>query len=165
MSKPLVPGQNAKGQFPRKANGAGWGKQAKGEGEHRPMPTVKTLRRGQPADTPRDAAGRYEPDPVKAASREEMLDFYVEVKRNGKESALNRMAAADKWLDRTEGKPKQTTEHSGPGGGPIETLTHDRLADRIARLAAAGATPGIPGEPDAGGMDSAGGGQPETDPG
>lgn len=48
-----------------------------------------------------------------------------------------RIDAAEKLLDRVEGKPKQTTEVSGPDGGPVQTEVSDALlADDEARAAA-----------------------------
>lgn len=55
------------------------------------------------------------------------------------------MAAVEKLLDRVFGKPKQTTEMTGSGGGPIRAevvSTSDRAAEVARILAEAGALPG-----------------------
>lgn len=40
-----------------------------------------------------------------------------------------RRATATAWLDRVHGRPKQTTEVSGPDGGPLEVLDLSRLSE------------------------------------
>jgi hypothetical protein len=55
------------------------------------------------------------------------------------------MAAAEKLQDRAFGRPKQSTEITGAGGGPVELVdvpvrrreVHDLLADRVRRTPAA----------------------------
>ena len=55
------------------------------------------------------------------------------------ESEAARVSAATAILDRGYGKPAQSLEHSGPGGGPIEyrDLSDDEIAARIAAHEAA----------------------------
>lgn len=57
----------------------------------------------------------------KAATRETMMQVYETVAEDEKAPHMARIMAADKWLDRTEGKPMQKTvnENTGPDGGPI----------------------------------------------
>ncbi len=88
------------------AGGLGWGGPPKGEGSPKPSRPIgkegAAAKIAIPPEVRRAKAAR------KAATREEMLDFYVEVKRDKKEPTALRMAAAEKWQDRTEGKPPQT---------------------------------------------------------
>lgn len=51
----------------------------------------------------------------------------AEVAETGSDSA--RVAAANSLLDRGYGKPVQSTEHSGPGGGEIPVGINVRFAD------------------------------------
>lgn len=50
------------------------------------------------------------------------LDTLVQIATAG-ESEAARVSAANAILDRAYGKPVQTNEHSGLGGGPIQTET------------------------------------------
>lgn len=120
--RPPGPGR---GNKVKQGNGPGWGGPAKGAGSSKvARPHGKEGQAIQAAT----GTGMFRPPEVRAeqaarvaATREEMLEFYVEVKRNEDESTLNRMAATEKWFDRTEGRPAQTNinENTGPGGGPM----------------------------------------------
>lgn len=72
----------------------------------------------------REAAGEY---------TEEALGVLVTAMRGEMPHA---MVAADKILDRGHGKPSQSTEISGPNGGPVEVndTSSLELARRIAFL-------------------------------
>lgn len=50
------------------------------------------------------------------------LKTLVEIAKDG-ESEAARVSAANAILDRAYGKPVQTNEHTGAGGGPIQTET------------------------------------------
>jgi hypothetical protein len=54
------------------------------------------------------------------------------------------IAAAEKLLDRVYGRPKQTQELTGAGGGPVELVpvSRDRSADVVRLLAGTGAVRG-----------------------
>ena len=96
----------------------------------------------------RPGAGR-KPGKVGAAKRalaemakehaEAALRTLVEIAQSG-ESEAARVSAANAILDRGYGKAPQAMEHSGPGGGPIETreLSDTEAARRIAFLLARG---------------------------
>jgi hypothetical protein len=59
--------------------------------------------------------------------------------------------AVSELIDRTEGKPTQRTELSGPDGGPIAIDDVKATLDsKLARLATRGGAGRVPGEPDAG---------------
>jgi phage shock protein A len=45
------------------------------------------------------------------------------------DKAAEDIAAFRELADRLDGRPKQQTELSGPGGGPVETVTRFKLAD------------------------------------
>lgn len=62
------------------------------------------------------------------------LNVLVEVAKKG-ESDSARVAAANATLDRGYGKPSQSHEHTGAGGGPIQTVDLTRLSeDELDRL-------------------------------
>lgn len=64
------------------------------------------------------------------------LNVLVEVAKKG-ESDSARVAAANALLDRGYGKPSQSHEHTGAGGGPIQTVDLTRLSeDELDRLEA-----------------------------
>lgn len=94
--------------------GPGWGGSAKGAGNGSP---------GKPFGAGNQMSKRRTEPEVKAEAErdneiaEEMCDFYVEVKRNPTESTINRIAAADKWLERKFGKAQQRQIISGDANG------------------------------------------------
>lgn len=55
----------------------------------------------------------------KAATRETMLAVYERIAEDDSAPHVAQIMAADKWLDRIEGKPAQINQHSGPEGGPM----------------------------------------------
>lgn len=56
------------------------------------------------------------------------LNVLVSVAQKG-ESESARVAAANAILDRGYGKPRQSHEHSGPGGAPIATVDLTNVSD------------------------------------
>lgn len=56
------------------------------------------------------------------------LEVLVMVAKTG-ESESARVSAANAILDRAYGKPSQSHQHSGPGGGPIPTVDLTNLTD------------------------------------
>lgn len=56
------------------------------------------------------------------------LATLVKVMRTG-ESDASKVAAANSILDRGYGKPRQSVEHSGAGGGPIQMVDLTKLSD------------------------------------
>jgi hypothetical protein len=79
-------------------------------------------------------------NPAAIADREEALRKMTDIMRTGEFQGLQ-LAAAEKLLDRLEGKPRQAVQLGGKNGGPIQTqqvdaavgkLTHE---DRLALLA------------------------------
>ena len=68
----------------------------------------------------REAAQKHGPD---------MIDELVRLAKQS-ESDAARVAAANAVLDRGYGRPKQSLEHVGEGGGPVQV----NIAGRIARL-------------------------------
>lgn len=100
MSKPTGrPPGRPKGSGPtpstRIGRGAGYGGPAKGEGRKELFAAGDEFR-----GTRTSAAIQ-----AKIANREEVLEFYTEIIRDGGEATLNRISAGDKLLDRIEGKP------------------------------------------------------------
>lgn len=64
------------------------------------------------------------------------LQVLVDVAKKG-ESESARVAAANAILDRAYGKPSQSHEHTGRGGGPIQTVDLTKLSgDELAQLEA-----------------------------
>lgn len=114
----------------RRGNGVGWGGPAKGAGTSKwaalDGKAGRLIRAGMSKE---QKAAKAEKVERKEASRAEMLDFYVDVKRDIGEPMPLRMAAAEKWLDRTDGKPAQTTINTGPNGGPMTTEVVYRWAE------------------------------------
>lgn len=56
------------------------------------------------------------------------LQVLVDVAKKGASESA-RVAAANAILDRAYGKPKQSHEHAGPGGGPIQTVDLTNVSD------------------------------------
>jgi hypothetical protein len=79
------------------------------------------------------------------------LKVLVDVASTG-ESESARVAAANAILDRAYGKPSQSHQHTGPGGGPIPTVDLTHMSDDdIDRLEAIfGPLAGTAGDDDAG---------------
>jgi len=91
-------------------------------------------KRGRPAGSPNKATAC-----IRDAAREytaKALLTLAEVMAGDNPTA--RVAAANSLLDRAYGRPKQTVDTSGPGGGPIETVNIDPAklsADQLRALA------------------------------
>ena len=107
------------------ANGAGWG------GTKKPYRAAQFTSENQPSlqDV---AAGR---DAAKTATdaakphAAKMVDIWLEIAQDPAAPAMARIAAAEKLVDRAEGKPKQTNEQTGPNGGAMVTEVVYRWAD------------------------------------
>lgn len=92
------------------ARGAGWGGPAKGASTSRIKP-------GDPDGIQATRGGsmsRWNQERREAAA-DDARDLYDAVMRNEEEPTLNRMAAADKLLDRIEGKPVQKQDVTSAG--------------------------------------------------
>lgn len=82
------------------------------------------------------------------------LKVLVDVAKDG-ESESARVAAANAILDRAYGKPRQSHEHSGPGGAPMQFVDLTRLSgdqlDQLESIFGPLAGPGDDDAPDQGG--------------
>lgn len=109
--------------MPGEAKGAGWGGPAKGKMPRGQRAAPFTAATGSIAGSlPKDTR-------TNAEKRERLLALYVEIAEDEKHPAASRIMAADKWLDRHEGRPIAKQEHSGPGGAPIPTRIEYTWAD------------------------------------
>jgi hypothetical protein len=108
MAKSDTPERGPGGRFP-KGKGKGWGGPANGSGwggpENGEHPNPAPRAAASALTIPVRGDGRAEKAAATIASKAEVLEFYTDVFRNKNESTLYRIAAADKLLDRTEGKP------------------------------------------------------------
>ena len=73
----------------------------------------------------RDVAKEYTSDAIATL---------VEVMQDKQAPSAARVSAANSILDRAHGKAPQAIEHSGPNGGPIETITADMTAKEAAEI-------------------------------
>lgn len=75
---------------------------------------------------------------IKQAAREyteQALATLVKVMEGGEGvPAAAQVSAAREILDRAYGKPMQAVEHSGPNGGPMETINANMTAKEAAEL-------------------------------
>jgi hypothetical protein len=122
-------------QHTRPANGPGWGGPAKGAGFLKPSrPHGReglALRSEIPSEVTAAKAERKE------ANREEMMGVYEEVARDPAAPHMARIVAADKWLDRTEGKPMQININQNTDLDSAQALRQaETRAQLIARLEA-----------------------------
>jgi hypothetical protein len=101
------------------ANGPGWGGPAKGKGTGGPASGTEAT--GRPAMHDNLAA---------IADCEEALRKMTDIMRTAEFEGLQ-PAAAEKLLDRLEGKPRQAVEMSGKGGGPIQTQQVEQAAAKL----------------------------------
>ena len=126
----------------RIGNGPGWGGPAKGAGS-------STKDRRRPAGEPGPGGGHK--NPARAAIEAKKLADAERYKRVISEIALDpevrpetRVIAADKMLDRIEGKPVQRNqnENSGPGGAPMTVVVDDRrsISDYLAEAIKGGSS-------------------------
>lgn len=77
------------------------------------------------------------------------LQVLVDVAKKG-ESESARVAAANAILDRAYGKPSQSHEHTGRGGGPMQFVDLTKLSgDELAQLEAIFGPLAGPGDDDA----------------
>jgi hypothetical protein len=112
---------------PRIGNGAGYGGPAKGAGTGGPaVPfTADSPTRGPGAHLengdPDEQAYRQQRQREKRALRQKMMAVLEEIASSGDQPGSTRAMAADKVLDRLDGKPKQQTELTGADGGAIVT--------------------------------------------
>lgn len=67
---------------------------------------------------------------IRAAAQEHGPEMITELVRLAKESESDaaRVAAANAVLDRGYGRPKQSLEHVGEGGGPVQVTIAGRIA-------------------------------------
>ena len=129
---PWPKGTHGAGKGP--AGGAGWGGPATGNSGDRPATpfsadseTRQTIPGG--VGDPDKAAARAARQAELEARADWYLDFYHSVVANEVEPTPNRIAAADKALDRIVGKAVARQEHSGPGGGEIVTRIERVIVD------------------------------------
>lgn len=130
------------------ASGPGWGGPAKGD----PGPRIDA---GAYGDSVRAMIKNPEIRARNEARAEELREFYYQTAKNEAEPTLVRMAAADKYLDRVEGKPIARSVTTTVDD--VSELSDIELAAEIARLereiaqSEAGASEAPEGEP-AGGV-------------
>lgn len=101
-----------------KAGGKGWGGPAKGFVDKPPDPTHLAPKRAKGTPPP----GPTEKSLERKAINERMKSLLASIADNEAESTLNRMTAADKWLDRDEGKPRQMVAASDKDGKEVSLL-------------------------------------------
>lgn len=102
------------------AGGPGWGGPANGRGSDKPAapPIADPKAAAAAAHTPQAEAKRR----ASIASAEELKGVLSDIALNDKAPDMARIAAADKLLDRIEGKPVQKTELTGKDGGPLASV-------------------------------------------
>jgi hypothetical protein len=106
------------------ATGLGWGGPAKGD----PGPLFDS----QYAKAMSEMAKNPEVRARNEARAEELREFYYQTAKNENEPTLIRMAAADKYLDRVEGKPIARSVTTTVDD--VSELSDIELAAEIARL-------------------------------
>jgi hypothetical protein len=123
----------------RKGNGAGWGGGAKGEGSKAVL--HPEFERGN-----QEAIGNG-PDRVAArATRESMMMVYERIAADENAPAVAQIMAAEKWLDRTEGKSiaRNLNVNTDELDALDDAALTERQAELEARLRAAAAGAGTP---------------------
>lgn len=123
-SRPGGPGRGHKRKI---GNGPGWGGPAKGAGSSRPSLPLIGIDRDH-ATPEAKSMGRKEAD----ARSEEMRELYYSVAKNTAEPTMVRLFAADKLLDRIEGKAVATNVNVNANN--LAALSDAELAAELARL-------------------------------
>lgn len=111
----------------RPPSGGGWGGPAKGAGTGGPA----RRRTGAELHASKAAIPKEIRDAKKAArsaKRERMLGVLEKVAFSTKSSDANKVNAADKWLDRTEGRPVQPNANYDGGKKTLEELVKESMA-------------------------------------
>ena len=108
----------------RKGHGTGYGGRAKGAGSDAPMQPPF-----EPGNT--SAAGPHD-NTTGAEQRAEMLAIITEIAKDKNQPGMARISAADKWLDRYEGKP--LARNLNINTDDLADLDDDALAARRAGL-------------------------------
>lgn len=114
----------------RPASGMGWGGPPKGAGTGGPArrrtgAELQALRAAVPKEV-KDAKKA-----AKAAKRERMLAVLEGVAFSKASSDANKVNAADKWLDRTEGRPVQPNANYDGGKKTLEELIQESMAPAV----------------------------------
>ena len=114
----------------RPASGMGWGGPPKGAGNGNPgkkltSESAKVIAKAQAA-LPKEVKDANKA--AKAAKRERMLAVLEKVAFSTKASDANKVNAADKWLDRTEGRPVQPNANYDGGKKSLEELIKESMA-------------------------------------
>ena len=140
------PGRPATGGT-RKGNGAGWGGAAKGGAAGGPaQPFAPANPGGGGGSLPGAGRGKQatEKSAARTATREQMMGVYVEVALDPNQPGMTRISAAEKWQDRTEGKPKSTANVTLNKN--VRDLSTDEILAALAASGVAGEEEGS-GEP------------------
>lgn len=122
-SRPGGPGRGHKRKI---GNGSGWGGPERGAGSSRASLPLFGRERDQPT-TEAKVIGKQEEERRKAEARE----FYYSVMKCQTEPTMTRLFAADKLLDRLEGKPVATNVNVN--AGDVSSLSDAELAAELAR--------------------------------
>ena len=122
MTKPPIKRLATSGT--RKGNGAGYGGPAKGPGADAPMQP--------PFEAGNQTAAGPHDNTTGAEQRAEMLAIITEVAKDRSQPGMARISAADKWLDRYEGKP--LARNLNINTDELADLDDDALAARRADL-------------------------------
>ena len=114
----------------RPASGMGWGGPPKGRGNGNPgrpatRETIAEMKAKAAAMSPDEKERRKA---AKAAKRDRMLAVLEKVAFSTKASDANKVNAADKWLDRTEGRPVQPNANYDGGKKTLEELVKESMA-------------------------------------
>jgi hypothetical protein len=111
------PGRGPPGKI---GNGPGWGGLAKGTGTGKPSrPHGKEGLKVKAAIPPEIRAEKAK---HKAVTRETMLGVYERIAIDETAPHMAQIVAADKWLDRTEGKPVQTNINENKGTLRVQVI-------------------------------------------
>lgn len=121
------PGGPGRGHKRRIGNGRGWGGPARGSGSTRPALPLIGIERDQPTPEAK-SMGRKEAD----ARSEEMRAILHAVATDASAPAMVRVVAADKLLDRIEGKAVATNVNVNANN--LAALSDAELAAELARL-------------------------------
>lgn len=127
MSHTSRPGGPGRGHKRRIGNGAGWGGPAKGAGSTRPALPLIGIDRDQPTPEAK-SMGRKDAD----ARADEMRAVLYAIATDAEAHAMVRVHAADKLLDRLEGKAVAT--NVSVSASSIAALSDAELAAELARL-------------------------------
>jgi hypothetical protein len=104
------------------ANGMGWGSNGRTSARTAPRPEFSPGMAHLREDTAERQQYRRMNRAARSAKTARMMQIIEEIAEDAEASQMIRLSAADKLLDRLEGKPvqKQEVELSGPDGEPLQ---------------------------------------------